>query len=261
MNEVQTFLNAIQFYTRIPLRNLVGFTPARAQNSIRYFPLIGTIVGGLAAAAIDFTQPLVGTDIAVILGLGCSVLITGGLHEDGFADFCDGFGGGKSKDHILKIMSDSSIGVYASIGLIFMFMIKFTTLSKLFSVGETCNTYILLIAAHVISRSSSGLIMFFLPYSKPESNSKAKPMTGKLSVLNGIVLFWFIILGAGLVVFAHGLQLALILIVCTALITWLTTAYFKNKIEGYTGDTLGANQQIVEVLVYLIFIGFENYAN
>ena len=134
-DEFQTFLNALQFYTRIPLGKLVKYTPKRLENSIRYFPIIGIIVGGMTSVSVIFFDGLVGTLSAVIIGLLVGVLITGALHEDGLADCCDGFGGGWTKDRVLAIMKDSTIGVYGAIGLIFLLGLKYI-MYKIYNFGQ-----------------------------------------------------------------------------------------------------------------------------
>lgn len=130
MKEFKIFLTAIMFYTRIPVGNIKGWSNDMLNKSTRYFPLIGYIVGGIGALVFWGASQLFPIHIAVILSIVGTIFLTGAFHEDGFADFCDGFGGGIGTEKILDIMKDSRLGTYGSIGLLSMLALKFTTLAQ-----------------------------------------------------------------------------------------------------------------------------------
>ncbi|MCH2225842.1 MAG: adenosylcobinamide-GDP ribazoletransferase [Crocinitomicaceae bacterium] len=253
-DEFQTFLNALQFYTRIPLGKLVKYTPKRLENSIRYFPIIGIIVGGMTSVSVIFFDGLVGTLSAVIIGLLVGVLITGALHEDGLADCCDGFGGGWTKDRVLAIMKDSTIGVYGAIGLIFLFTLKVSFLWQLYTLSSHCVFIYSIVLTQVVSRSTTGLIMLFLDYARSDDSSKSSGVAKRLSFFNTIMLLgitgltfgadhWFLI----------GPKMLWMLPILVVLM-FLLGFYFKRRIGGYTGDCLGMAQQLSELVIYGTFV-------
>ena len=110
--EVQIFLTAVMFYTRIPVPSWVNHDADYLNKATKYFPLIGWIVGIIAVLVFVGANYLFNPSIAIIISMAASVLLTGAFHEDGFADVCDGFGGGWTKEKILMIMKDSRVGAY-----------------------------------------------------------------------------------------------------------------------------------------------------
>ena len=125
-SELQLFLAAVMFYTRIPVSQNVGYSEVSLQKSIRYFPLIGWIVGGLSALLfLGLSLLPLPTTVVVLLSMVASIWVTGAFHEDGFADVCDGFGGGWTKEKILAIMKDSRLGTYGAIGLFLLLLCPF----------------------------------------------------------------------------------------------------------------------------------------
>ena len=124
--QIHIFFTALMFYTRIPCPKNIDHDPEYLNKASRYFPLIGWIVGGLSFLVFIFFEELFTVPIAVVFSIVASVLVTGGFHEDGFADVCDGFGGGWTKEKILLIMKDSAIGAYGALGLILILIIMIT---------------------------------------------------------------------------------------------------------------------------------------
>ena len=124
--QVRIFFTALMFYTRIPCPKWVDHSPDYINKATRFFPLMGWIVGSFAFAFFSLCLWLNEPALAVIFSMIASVWITGAFHEDGFADVCDGFGGGWTKQKILDIMKDSRVGAYGLIGLLLLFALKFT---------------------------------------------------------------------------------------------------------------------------------------
>ena len=122
--EIHVFFTALMFYTRIPCPKWVDHDPEFLNQSIRYFPLIGWIVGIISGLFLYLPGTYFSIPVAIILSLIISVLITGAFHEDGFADTCDAFGGGWTKKKILEIMKDSRLGTYGVIGLLLLISLK-----------------------------------------------------------------------------------------------------------------------------------------
>lgn len=141
------------FYTRIPVPKSTGFSEENLNRATRYFPLAGIIVGGSGALLFIAANLILGVHASVLGSLILMIMITGAFHEDGLADFCDGFGGGYSKDQILSIMKDSRIGVYGTIALILVLLSKLLLLSE---IGLEDIPYVIL-AAHSFSQSGTSL--------------------------------------------------------------------------------------------------------
>ncbi len=241
--EVQLFLTAIMFYTRIPVPRWVNHDPDYLNQATKYFPLMGWITGGMAAlifviASILFTPP-----VAILLSMASSVLITGAFHEDGFADVCDGFGGGWTKEKILDIMKDSRVGAYGVIGTILILLTKFHLLLSL----PIASVPAVLIAAHALSRWTACSFILTHDYVRENEDSKAKPVAKQFTVPHFLIASFFGIIP--LLLFQN--KIAFLLIVPAYLMKSYLGWYFKKWIGGYTGDCLGATQQLCEIVIYL----------
>ncbi|MCW0481564.1 adenosylcobinamide-GDP ribazoletransferase [Gaoshiqia sediminis] len=245
--QLNLFLTALMFYTRIPVPKTLEYSPERLNRSTRYFPLIGLIVGGLGAAVFYGLVQLFPVSLSVFLSMLATILLTGAFHEDGFADFCDGFGGGYTREKIFTIMKDSRIGTYGTIGLIGMLATKFLALQAL----PVYTVPLALVAGHAFGRLMPVLVIFTSQYSREDELSKTKPI-GKRGRNSDLLLAVFF----GLVPAAlFPWQLMAVVLPVSLLITFLFKKYIERKIGGYTGDCLGALQQIIEVLFYLCLLG------
>ncbi|RKD92314.1 adenosylcobinamide-GDP ribazoletransferase [Mangrovibacterium diazotrophicum] len=244
--QLNLFLTALMFYTRIPVPKTLEYSPERLNRSTRYLPLIGWIVGGVGAAVFYGLVQIFPVSLSVFLSMLATILLTGSFHEDGFADFCDGFGGGYTREKIFTIMKDSRIGTYGSVGLIGMLGTKFLSLQSL-------PVYVIpltMVAAHGFSRLMPVMIIFTSRYSREDELSKSKPIgkRGKQSDLFLAILF-------ALVPTAFlPWQMMAVVLPLGLLLTFGFKKYIERKIDGYTGDCLGALQQMVEVLFYLCLL-------
>lgn len=247
--QINLFLTAVMFYTRIPVPRSLGFSNERLNRSTRYFPLIGWVVGGIGAAVFYGLNYIFPSGLAVFLSMLATIFVTGAFHEDGFADFCDGFGGGYTNEKIFTIMKDSRIGTYGTVGLLGMLGTKFLILQSLSGVIVP----MALIAGHAFSRLMPVLIIFTTAYSRDDETSKVKPIgkRGKKSDL-----FLAVILALSPAVFFRWHFMALVLVL-SLLITFVFKRYIEHKIGGYTGDCLGALQQIIEVVFYLCLFAIQ----
>ena len=157
-DELRVFFTVLMLYTRIPVPRWVGHSEEALSRATRYFPLIGWIVGGGTAVAIWLATAVFPLSVSVLLGMAASVLMTGAFHEDGWADTCDGFGGGWTQERILSIMQDSRIGTFGTVGLLLMLGLKF---SALYALGQVDLS--LLATSLVVSHSTSrGLAATFI---------------------------------------------------------------------------------------------------
>ncbi|WP_269237304.1 adenosylcobinamide-GDP ribazoletransferase [Flavobacterium flavigenum] len=249
--ELHIFFTCLMFYTRIPCPKNISHDPEYLNKATRYFPFIGWIVGSISFLAFYIFSLFLSIETAVILALIASILTTGAFHEDGFADVCDGFGGGWTKEKILMIMKDSAIGAYGAIGLVLLFLLKFKLLSEsvlLFS-DHNYLIFLLFISAHSVSRLAAISIIFTHEYSRDDASSKSKPIAKNHSrkEISGSFFFGLLPLFA-----LSCLQYELLFIVIPVFITrYFLARYFQKWIGGYTGDCLGATQQVCEAVYYL----------
>lgn len=239
-------LTAIMFYTRIPVPKSTGFSAENLNRATRYFPLVGIIVGGSGALLFIAANLVLGVYASVLGSLIFMIIITGAFHEDGLADFCDGFGGGYSKDRILAIMKDSRIGAYGTIALILVLLSKLLLLSE---IGLEDIPYVIL-AAHSLSRLNPVLLIYTSKYISSEKSSKSKPVGMKGSITTLLVAILFSLLP---LVFVTWIIIPF-LIVIQLLILVFFRFYVHRKTGGYTGDILGALQQLSETGFYLSFL-------
>lgn len=229
------------------------------QQSPRYFPVIGWIVGALSFAAFFICHKYAGTNIGILASIIAGILTTGAFHEDGFADTCDAFGGGWTKEKILAIMKDSRLGTYGVAGLVLMLAAKFLLLKEIVGVAELFlsaqqGEWILynmialtMISAHSTSRLMPVLIIQRYQYVTADDGSKSKPLASKkLSATALITAAAFAIAPMFFLPLIYLLAL-----VPMVVITLFAARYFKKWIGGYTGDCLGAVQQVSEIIFYL----------
>ena len=253
--EFKLFMLALMFFTRIPCPSFKDFKETDLNDASRYFSLVGIIVGLLSFAAFYGVAQYFSTITAIIMSLCFSVFITGAFHEDGFADMIDGFGGGWTKEKILEIMKDSRVGAFGVIGLILLFAVKislmFETLGKL----QALYALAFFLSLHSLSRAASGALIYISKYVQEDKQSKAKPLATGMS---GRSLLFLIIIGIlPLILFKNPLVFSAILPVF--LTSFIAGKYFEKWIGGYTGDCLGATQQMCEVVFMASFAVIMNF--
>lgn len=241
--ECLAFLGAIRFFTRIPVSDRVPHSAESLNHSSRYFPAVGLLVGALSALTFSVSALVLPTQVAVLLAMASSIYLTGAFHEDGLADMTDGLGGGWDKARILEIMKDSRVGSYGVIAVTLALLGKFVLLDSFDAVWIP----MLLIAAHAFSRYCAVLIMAGLSYVREDALSKSRPLATALSRK------------ALCIASVLGLAPSLILPISAALMGLLAgllvTLWLGRKLQkwlgGYTGDCLGAVQQLSELAFYL----------
>jgi len=220
-----------------------NITKEHYTKSVRYLPWVGFFISVAGALVMYSTYRIFPRPISVGLGMLVTVLLTGALHEDGLADVCDGFGGGYSKQRILDIMKDSRIGTFGVIGLILSFLLKFSALSEM----PPFFMAVFFITGNTISRFTLVTLMYKYPYARTDETSKAKTVIGNLSVMDMIIAFIPVIPAFLL---TENPQ-TLLFIIPVWITKWIFARYFTKKINGYTGDCMGATQQITEIVFYL----------
>ena len=216
------------FFTRLPFWRIREVPAECFKHVVPYWPLSGWLTGSIMAGVLWLSAQILPFSVAVLLALAARLLITGALHEDGLADFFDGFGGGTNRERILK---DSHIGSYGVIGLIFYFLLLWS----------------LLIAGDTISKLTSSQIINFLPYARKEEESKAKVVYNRMS--GGECAFGLlcgILPSALLLPYRYWMA-----IVFPLVMLYLLCTLMKRKLQGYTGDCCGALFLLSELSFYL----------
>ena len=258
MRGVRHFLLALQFFTRVPvtgrLAGWVGFSPAMLRASAAHFPGVGWLVGAVGAGVFLLAQAglpgMAGAAAAALLSTIATVLMTGAFHEDGLADVADGLGGAADRTRALEIMKDSRIGAFGAIALVLALGLKVTLLTALAGQGAA-NAAMALLAAHVLSRLAPLFLIRWLPHVGDEGRSKSKPLADAIGGGALLVGVLYALPAAALLLVAHPpLQAAAALAAC-GLAALFMARLFLRRLQGFTGDGLGATQQVCELAVYL----------
>ncbi len=241
--ELATFFAALGYFTRLPVPRWVGYSPDGLARAARYLPLIGLLVGGVGALVFWLASQVWAQPVAVVLSMVATIALTGAFHEDGLGDTADGLGGGWDKAKILAIMKDSRVGSYGVIAVVLALLGKFALLSTL-PAGQVVAA---LIAGHAVSRFCAVSLMATMDYARDGDTSKARPVAARL----GLGPFLFALVFAGLSLLLLVPEPALIAVALAALATLWLAAKCRRWLGGYTGDCLGAVQQVGEIAFYL----------
>ena len=259
MDTLRHFLLALQFFTRIPvtgrLAAWVGYSPEMLRASAPHFPGVGWVVGVVAAGVLGLALQLLpagasGALVAALLSTIASVWLTGAFHEDGLADTADGLGGGLTRERALAIMKDSRIGSYGTVALVLALLLKLALLALLVQRGAM-PAMAALLGAHALSRLAPLLVMRALPYVGEADGSKSKPLADAISAAGVAVGVLWALPALALFGFAGG---AVAVPIC--LLLWLLALaamlrLLRRRLQGFTGDTLGATQQVCELALLL----------
>jgi adenosylcobinamide-GDP ribazoletransferase len=257
--ELRIFFTALMFFTRIPCPAWVDHDEEFLHKSSRYFPLIGWIVGGLGAVACSLAVwSGAALELALVLSLVATVFATGAFHEDGFADMCDGFGGGWTKERILAIMQDSRLGTFGAIALALLLACKVLALVQIAEVLQGSSSALrfhavlglVLLTGHALSRFLAVTFLVTDEYARLDGESKAKPLATRMNT--GEIAFAALCGLLPLVLLAALLSWwVLVVLVPLVLVRMRLAGFFRRWIGGYTGDCLGGTQQLCEVVFYL----------
>lgn len=243
---MSNLLASLIFFTRLPFYKIREVPQECYKHVVSYWSLTGWLTGGIMALTFFITSRFLPGTIAIILALVSRVLVTGALHEDGLADFFDGFGGGTDRDSTLRIMKDSHIGTFGVLGLILYYLLAFHLLC--------CIQYkampFVLIAADAFSKCVCSHILYILPYARKESESKNKTVYSKfntkeeaISLISGIAALILLVATTSYKYFGC----AVLPIATFSILTWI----FSRRLQGYTGDCCGAAFLLTELTFWL----------
>jgi adenosylcobinamide-GDP ribazoletransferase len=245
-------LVALQFLTRLPVR-VSGFQPAWLNDCVRHFPLVGALVGMVGALVLVGTAQLWPAWIAAVLALAATIALTGGFHEDGLADTFDALGGVVSRDKALAIMKDSRIGSYGALALGLSLLLRAALLAVL-ATRPLWGAVAALLVSHAFARAAAVGVMVSLPYGGDADHAKVKPLALAVAPRNAVIaLGWCALLALGLSAWGVPPQRLLLAAIAAGVVALLMRQWLKHRLGGYTGDGLGATEQLAEVGVLLAF--------
>ena len=238
-SEWRLWLVALSFFTRLPVQ-VADFEEVDLNHAVKYFPLVGILVGLIAVAVYGLAILVWPLQLAVLASMAATIWLTGAFHEDGLADAADGLGGGWEKQQVLSIMQDSRLGSFGAIVLILVLLAKFEALSN----SSAPLLPGIMLAGHALSRLAAVLVIYTQSYVR--TDGKSKPLATELSRHELLLAGLFGL--APLVLLGYKALLAMLPVV----LVWF---WFSNKLKkrlgGYTGDCLGAMQQLTELAFYL----------
>ena len=247
---------AFIFFTRLPFWRIYQPSKDSYKAVVEFWPLTGWLTGGLMAAALYMGSMCFPHIIAVLMAITVRLLVTGALHEDGLADFFDGFGGGTDRGRILAIMKDSHIGTYGVLALIAYFALLFFALLQL----PSDMAPLAILAADPFAKMVTSQLILMMPYARTADSAKNRTVYRRPSVTAGVLLAI-----QGLLPLAGFLWLmrdqlewtTLIFVPC--LVMYFLYRLIWSRLQGYTGDCCGAVCLLVELSFYLSLL--VNYGN
>jgi len=244
---IKNFALTLAFLSRIPLPNRLAnriSSDSKLSNAAALFPIVGLMIAIPIAIIWYWASLLLPSTIAAGLAIGTSLLITGGLHEDGFADCADGLGATPDRERALEIMRDSRIGTYGSLALILSIGLRWAALATLSPIAGI----IAILICHSGARSIMTIAMRFSKYARLDGLGKqASEMPQKAFILAMFIAF---IIAAVL-----GLHWGVIALSLGMLTTWTFLKRLEHRLGGYTGDGLGAMEQIAEITILITLAG------
>lgn len=235
-------LAAFIFFTRLPFWRLKEVPSECFKHVVPYWPYVGWLTGSIMAGTFWLGTQVMPVSLAWILALSVRLLITGCLHEDGLADFFDGFGGGTTRERTLTIMKDSHIGTYGVIGLIVYFLLMMQLIH--WPVSMLC---MLVFCGDCWGKFCASQLINFLPYARKEEESKAKVVYNRMSGTER----GFNLIGGLLPAFIFLPNFLCLGWIGSLLVLAFLVRLMKRRLQGYTGDCCGATFLLCELTFYL----------
>lgn len=238
---------SVAFLSRIPVpdRFFLGQSGSFSR-AVRAFPLAGVLVA-LIPALVLYTLSQTGDALVTsLIALALMVLMTGALHEDGLADAADGLGGGRDREHALSIMKDSRIGSYGVVAMLLSFLLRAASLAALARLDSSLAAVSMLAAACV---SRSIMIWHWSALTPARTNGVAVAIGAPERTARNVALFTGGLMGLVFVASHLGVMVAIFVLLVAAIAGQLFTAFVRRKLGGHTGDTIGATQQVSEIVL------------
>ncbi len=244
-NEGAVFFAAVHLLTRFPLPRRIDYSPVRFNAAGRYYPLVGAIIGAIGALVYWVADLALDPIVAALLSTAATAFCTGAFHEDGLADTFDGIAGGHTRARALEIMKDSRIGSFGALALIIVVATKVVTLASL----SGSMAVMAIVCGHIVSRTSSVITIATSRYAR-EDGTGSCAMTGISGISTVVATMTGAIALIALAVF-ESVPIAVGALLGAGLGHVGIRIFFQRRIGGYTGDCLGATQQITEVGIYI----------
>lgn len=239
---------AASFVTILPVASSKPAADGAVARATWALPVAGLLVGLAGALVYKIASRLGLTpNLAALLALATTALITGALHEDGLADTADGLGGGQTRERKLEIMRDSRIGTYGVCALILSFGLRWSALA---AIADPWTVTLALCAAHVAARAGVPAFMSLVPPARPDGLSASAGAPPGRSVAVAFAL------GTLVLALALGPGKALVGLILLSLAGWTLARLALRQIGGQTGDILGTFEQFGEILVLLVAAAF-----
>lgn len=247
---MKSFILMIQFLTRIPINISIDIKEENFIKGVKFFPIVGLIIGMINFLVYKAALVVLPIQIAVILAVLSNIMVTGALHLDGIADTCDGIFSARSRERMLEIMKDSRIGTNGAVAMFFDLALR---IGILLSISEVHTAKAILLSP-VLARTFMVILMYSSVYARSEGglgntfigkvHLKDTFITAVIGIIMGVLIFGY---SVGIII---GINLIVILLYKT---------YISSKIGGFTGDTLGASNEISEIVVFLVILILERY--
>lgn len=240
---MRIFILTLQFLTRIPINADLKATEEDFAKGVVFFPLVGLIIGAFNLTILIAASKILGGTFPVICCLLAGTAVTGGLHADGLADTCDGIFSSRTRDKMLEIMRDSRIGTNGTIAILFDYLIRISLLVMLTGKG----LYFAVLLSPVAARTLMVLLI------KTSVYARSGPGLGGLylekQTIGGTMLA--VVIGMAIIAGFSGVWGIAAFGICTV-ICFLYRSFIYSKLQGMTGDTLGACSELMEVTFILI---------
>lgn len=247
--QLNLFYLALSFFTRLPVPKTMQYSSELLNQSNRYFSLVGLLLGTIVAIYFYLFSLALPLAVNILLIMMISILLTGAFHEDGLTDMADGIGGAFEPKQRLMIMKDSRIGTYGSVTLFISLALKFSLLLTL-AQDSTLSFITALLLGYSLSRALAASLISALPYVSDENDSKSKPLA-QSQTNKDILILTFV---GALPLFFYSFSISLSIVLTLLFFRIFFVRWLTAKIGGFTGDCLGAAQQISELLIYLVIV-------
>ncbi len=236
-------LAAFIFFTRLPFWKIAEVPAEHFRRVVSGWAFVGWLTAGLMVAVLYAASLVVPAGVALALAMATRLLATGCLHEDGLADFFDGFGGGATRERVLSIMKDSRIGSYGVIGLVFYFGVFFLSLGSLPTELAGCA----ILAGDPFCKGVAGMVINRLPYARKETEAKNRTVYTRMTAKE-----YLFSIACALIPLCWLPKPVYLLAALLPVVAWyLLTTFMKRRIGGYTGDCCGALFLLSELSFYL----------
>lgn len=258
-------LASLMFFTRLPWWRLRSVPSDAFTHVVDWWPLVGWITAGVTAGVLIASVQVLPVSVSVLLAIVARILVTGALHEDGFADFFDGMGGGTTRQRILQIMKDSHIGTYGVLSLVLYLLLYYYILRELsmgcltLSISQSASNPFVMLAgiifsADVMGKSAASFIVQQLPYARTEQTAKNgvvyQRLTGMQRVMHLLRILVALVPGTALM-WCSQLNPHVLWYLLPLVAQALLVFYLRRRIQGYTGDCCGAAFIFCELAFYL----------